>query len=154
MLRTHYILRSPAVPSVVLLYGIVFLFAIAYYAGMPWQRSYTIALYLAVTVWTVLIVFDRFQERPPLSNLIDYLFAAFLVAVMLSMAANWWSGTLRQLELMPVFFVVPYLLGRTMRAADGYAIRNLLLGMGAILVLLIFPEYVRVFKHGLSLIHI
>lgn len=143
MLRASDILKSPAAPTAALLYGIVFLFAIAYYVGAPWQRSYTIALYLVLMVWTVLVVFDRVRDRRPSPNRIDYLFASFFIAVLVSAVVNWWGGTIRQFELMPVFFVAPYVLGRAMRADDVYMLRNLLIGMGILLLPLILLAYLR-----------
>lgn len=143
MLRAPDILKSPAAPAAVLLYGILFLFAIAYYIGAPWQRSYTIALYLALMGWSALVVFYSVRDRRPSPNRIDYLFALFFIAVLVSAVVNWWDGTIRQLELMPVFFVAPYVLGRMMRAGDACVLRNLLIGMGILLLSLILMEYLR-----------
>lgn len=143
MLRASDILKSPATPAAILLYGVVFGFAIAYNLGVSWERSYTIALYLALMVWTGLVVFDSVRERRPSPNRIDYLFAGFFCAVLVSAMVNWWGGTIRQLQLMPVFFIAPYVLGRTMRAEEVYMLRNLLIGMGILLLPLILVEYLR-----------
>jgi hypothetical protein len=148
MLRAIELLKSPAVPTAVLLYGIVFLFAIAYYVDIPWERGYTIILYMGVSVWAAVVVFDRFKRRRPELNRIDLLFAAFLAAILLSAAINWWGGTINQFKLMPFFFLMPYVLGRAMRADDGFLLRNILIAAGILLLPLIFPEYLRILIHG------
>lgn len=141
--------KSPASAAAVLLYGIVFLYATTYYVGVPWQRAYTVALYSAVAAWGAFVLFSRIRWRRPSPNLLDLLFAAFWVSVLISIAFNWWSDTRRQLTFMPFFFILPYLLGRMMSAEDGYKLRGIIICMGLVLLPLIMPEYVRVLKYGL-----
>lgn len=141
-------MKSPAAPSAVLLYGIVFLFSLAYYLGKPWRQAYTITLYLGVLVWAVLVISDRLRSFRPALNRIDLLFIAFLASVLVSAAINWWDGTILYLRFLPFFFVLPYVLGRVTRAEDGTRLRNMLIAMGALLLLLILPEYLRILRDG------
>ncbi|SBT09344.1 membrane hypothetical protein [Candidatus Propionivibrio aalborgensis] len=149
MLNARNIMRSPAVPSAVLLYGIIFLFAGTYFSKVPWQRAYTVALYLSVSVWSATVVFQRFGRHRSSFNRIDLLFSIFLLAILLSSAINWWDGTAEYFKMMPVFILVPYALGRVMLGKDGYLLRNILIGMGILLLPLIFTEYLRVLQYGL-----
>lgn len=148
MLNASDVMKSPAAPSAAILYGIVFLFAIAYYLNIPWKRAYTITFYVGVFVWSSVVVYYRFKEWRPSPNRIDSLFVAFLATILLSAAINWWEGTIQYLKLMPVFFLAPYLLGRSMRAEDGYLLRNILIVMGILLMPQILPEYLRILKYG------
>lgn len=145
--------ESPASAAMILLYGIVFLFAATYYIEVSWRRAYTILLYSALVVWVGIIYLKRIRQSRPTLNLLDLLFLVFTAAVLISMAINWWAGTWRQLTLMPVFFLLPYFLGRIMLAEDCYRFRNIIVGMGVILLLLILPEYLRVLKYGLPYEH-
>ncbi len=146
------IAKSPAGPAAVLLYGIVFLFAFAYFVDTPWRQAYTIALYSGVSIWAAIVVFHRFRKSRPSPNLIDILAGAFLASILISVLLNWWDGTIQYLKLMPVLFVAPYVLGRAMLKQDGYFLRNILIATGIGVILLIFPEYLRVLKHGLPYI--
>lgn len=148
MLHASDVMKSPAAPSAVLLYGIVFLFALAYYLGTPWRQTYTITLYLGVSAWAAVVALDRLRQRRRTLNRIDFLFAAFLASVLLSTAVNWWEGTIQYLKLIPFFFLLPYVLGRVMHAEDGLRLRNMLIGMGVLLLPLIFPEYLRILMAG------
>ncbi|HEX5665504.1 MAG TPA: hypothetical protein VFX71_01595, partial [Hyphomicrobium sp.] len=153
MLSVSTVIKSPAAPSAVLLYGIVFLFAIAYHLGIPWVRAYTIALYMGVSAWAAAVVFDRIRAHRPSLNRIDLLFAAFLASVLLSAAINWWEGTAEHFKLMPVFFLAPYVLGRAMLSEDCCLLRYILIGMGVLLLLPIFPAYLHVLKSGLPYVN-
>ena len=142
-------LRSPAAPAVILLYGIIFFFAIAYFIGMSWQRIYTIILYSGVLIWAAIVVIDRFKSRRPCFNRIDLLFVSFLICILISSVMNWWEGTINYLKLMPVFFLAPYLLGRVVDVSDILKVRHAILVMTIVLVLFIVPEYLRVQTYGL-----
>ncbi len=147
------LMASPALAAAVLLYGIVFLFALAYYAGMPWQRIYTIALYSAVAVWSGLIIIARLLQSRPSLNTVDILFAIFTISLLISVGMNWGEGGRQQLMFMPFFFFLPYCLGRVVNLNDCKAMRGILVIMGGILLFLIFPEYVWVLKYGLPYIN-
>lgn len=142
-------LKSPAVPAAVLLYGIVFFFAGVYFVGTPWQRGYTIALYGGISAWALIVVIDRFKQRCPAWNRIDFLFVLFFACILLSATINWWEGTTHYLKLMPALFLTPYAIGRTMNAADGFSLRQAMTLMGILLVALIGFEYLHVLKYRL-----
>lgn len=132
---------SPATPSAILLYGIIFGFAMWSYLGWSWQRSDTIILYLATSIWATAIIFYRSRVIGFSLNRLDVIFSLFLLLVLASIAAHWWAGTAMYLEYMPVFFVLPFLLGRMMGVEDVLLFRKILIGMGSALLMLMPVEY-------------
>jgi hypothetical protein len=137
-------LKSPATVAAILLYGIVFLFAAAYFLNVPWRKLYTVLLYGGVAAWAAIVIVMRLRAARRFAiNRIDLVFAAFTLAVAFSVAANWWEGTLAYVKMMPVFFLIPYLLGRVIRLEDGSLLQKTLIGMGIALLILIALEFVR-----------
>ncbi len=135
------LITSPATPAAILLYGIVFGFAMWSYLGLEWQRYHTIALYVATAVWAMVVIVRRWRAIGFALNRVDILFCAFLFWVLGSVATHWWKGNIQYLEFMPFFFILPYLLGRMMVAQDFYLFRKILIGMGGVLLLLMPLEY-------------
>ena len=143
------LLMSPASPSAILLYGMVFGFAMWTYLGWPWLRSDTIILYLATSVWAMAVIVRRWRAVGFSLNRLDILFCAFLFVVLGSIATHWWEGTVKYLEFMPCFFVLPFLLGRMMGVEDVSLYKKILIGMGGVLLLLMPVEYWRNRQPGL-----
>ncbi len=143
MFKTENLIASPAMPAAILLYGIVFGFATWSYLGWPWQRIDTILLYGAIAVWTVGMIAYRWSSTGFSMNRMDIFFSAFVLWVLGSTAMHWWTGTTAYLEYLPFFVILPYLLGRTMLAQDMDLFRKILIGMGAIMLLLMPLEYWR-----------
>ncbi len=141
--KVAIIFLSPAMPSAVLLYGIIFGFALWSYLGWPWLRSDTITLYLATSVWAVAAIVRRQRITGFSLSRLDVVFCAFLLVVLGSIATHWWDGTARYVEILPCFFVLPFALGRMMNVRDVMLFQNILLGMGGILLLLLPIEYRR-----------
>ena len=143
------LLMSPASPSAILLYGMVFGFAMWTYLGWPWLRSDTIILYLATSVWAMAVIVRRWRAVGFSLNRLDILFCAFLFVVLGSVATHWWEGTVKYLEFMPCFFVLPFLLGRMMGGEDVSLFKKILIGLGGVLLLLMPVEYWRNSQPGL-----
>ena len=141
MFKFSNLIRSPATPAAILLYGIVFGFAMWSYQGWQWQRHHTITLYVAIAAWSVIVIFHRWRAIGLSLNRLDILFGAFLLWVLGSVAAHWWKGTIHYLEFIPVFVILPYLLGRTMVAQDVELLKKILIGMGGGLLFLMPLEY-------------
>lgn len=142
-------LKSPAVPAALLFYVIIFGFAAVFYLNVPWQRSYTMTLYLVVSVWALDAIVRRWRNARPSFNRVDFWFSVFLAQVLLSIAVNWWAGTAKYLEFMPVYFVLPYLLGRVMNLADVIVFQRTLIWMAMALLLLMPFEFIRIARFGL-----
>ena len=141
-------LKSPAVPAALLFHVIIFGFAAVYYLNVPWQRSYTVTLYLSVSVWALAAIVRGWRNARPSFNRVDFWFVVFLAQVLLSIAVNWWDGTTKYLEFMPVFFVLPYLLGRAMTRDDVIVFQKALIWMAAALLLLMPFEFLRILRFG------
>lgn len=141
--RIAIALLSPAMPSVVLLYGIIFGFALWSYFGWPWLRSDTVTLYLATSAWAVVVIACRQRIAGFSLSQLDVIFCTFLLVVLGSIATHWREGTARYVELMPCFFVLPFALGRMMNVQDVKLFQNILIGMGGILLLFMPIEYWR-----------
>ena len=141
MLKPTNLLLSPAAPAAMLLYGIVFGFAMWSYLGWQWQRHHTIVLYGSIAVWAMVVIVRRWRSMGFSLNRLDVLFCAFLLWVLGSVATHWWKGTIQYLEYMPFFVILPYALGRTMGAQDVQLFKRILIGMGGVLLLLMPLEY-------------
>ncbi len=137
------LLKSPATPAAILLYGIVFGFAMWSYLGLQWPRYLTITLYSLVAAWAMVVIVRRWRAIDFSLNRLDILFCAFLFWVLGSVATHWWKGTIQYLEFMPFFVILPYLLGRVMIAQDLDAFKKILIGMAGVLLLLLPFEYVK-----------
>ena len=139
---------SPALPIFILLYGIVILFAITYYMGMSWHRIYTISFYVLTIALGAIFVARNFQKKLPTLNRIDITFLTFFVYLLISISTYWWEGSIKKLQMMPFFLFAPYVLGRVMSVKDVIILRFLLAYAGPLLLLLIFPEYLRYMRNG------
>ncbi len=135
------VLISPAAPSAILLYGIFFGFAMWSYLGWPWLRSDTIILYFSISTWALVVIVRRWRAVVSPLNWLDVLFWTFLLLVLGSIATHWWEGTVKYLEFMPCFFVLPFLLGRMMGVEDVLLFRKMLIRVGGGLLLLMPIEY-------------
>ena len=141
MFKTTNLIKSPATPAAILLFGIVFGFAMWSYLGLPWQRSNTISLYGATAVWAIFVIIRRWRAIGFSINRVDIFFSVFLLWVLGSVATHWWKGTIQYLEYMPFFVILPYLLGRMMVAQDVELFKKILVGMAGVLLLLLPYEY-------------
>ena len=141
MLKLTNLILSPATPAAILLYGIVFGFAMSSYLGLQWQRHHTIVLYVSIAVWAMVVLVRRWRSMGFTLNRLDIFFCAFLLWVLGSVATHWWKGTVQYLEYMPFFVILPYALGRTMGASDVQLFKRILIGMGSVLLLLMPLEY-------------
>lgn len=141
MFNFKNLILSPAMPAAILLYGIIFGFAIWSYLGLQWLRIDTITLYVSIAVWSGVVISRRWRPSVFSLNLLDILFGVFLLWVLGSVATHWWKGTIQYLEFMPFFVVLPYLLGRLMVIQDRQFFQKILIGMASILLLLLPFEY-------------
>ncbi len=137
------LMKSPATPAAILLYGIVFGFALWSYLGLQWPRYLTVALYSLVAVWAMAVIVSRWRLSGFIFNKVDFLFCAFLLWVLGSVATHWWKGSILKLEFMPFFFILPYILGRMMVVEDFDLFKRILIGMAGILLLLLPFEYIK-----------
>jgi hypothetical protein len=144
----RFTVSSPVGPIILLFHGLLILLAILYYMGIPWQRIYTMGLFGFAFIWGMITVTKRFRERLPVRNRIDFLFAAFLLAVLISLATHWWEGSIKRLVLLPFLMILPYILGRVMRPKDVFMLPGSFIFVALLLLILIFPEYLRYMQYG------
>lgn len=143
--RTWIFLQSPAIPSALLLYGILFGFAAVSYLLLPWQKSCTIAFYISILLWATFVTLRRRTDIRLSMSSVDLFFGTFLLLVLVSAVAHWWSGTAQYAMFIPFFFLLPYFLGRMMNDSDILIFWNLLLGMGGVLLFLIPIEFAKAY---------
>ena len=62
MFKIKKLILSPAMPAAILLYGIIFGFALWSYLGLKWLRIDTITLYVSIAVWSGAVIFG--SKRP------------------------------------------------------------------------------------------
>ena len=137
------LIKSPATPAAILLYGIVFGFAMWSYLGLQWPRSLSIALYSLVAAWAMIVIVQRWRLIVLTINRVDILFCTFLFWVLGSIMTHWWEGMIQNLEFMPFFFILPYILGRMMVAEDFDIFKKILIVMAGVLLLLLPIEYIK-----------
>lgn len=143
MAKPINLITSPATPAALLLYGIVFGFAMWSYLGSPWPQHFTITFYIVVSIWSAIVLYSRWAALGFSVNRLDVLFCTFLLWVLGSVATHWWSGTIKYLEFMPFFFILPYLLGRMMLTHDLDLFKKILISAAGALLLLLPFEYIK-----------
>lgn len=141
MSKIEKLIKSPASPTAILIYGIVFCFSLWSYQEWQWQYTHTIFFYGVTALWASAAIINRWRAIGLTVNRLDILFGGFLLWVLGSIATHWWEGTIQYLEYMPFFFILPYLLGRVMTSRDLDLFKNLLIGFAVILLLLMPFEY-------------
>lgn len=141
MYKIQNLIKSPATPAAILIYGIVFGFSLMSYLGWQWQRNHTIVFYGVIALWASAVIIHRWRSASHSLNRLDILAGIFLLWVLGSVATHWWKGTIQYLEFMPFFVILPYLLGRMMPAQDIDSFKGLLIGMACALLLLLPFEY-------------
>ncbi|WP_168069527.1 hypothetical protein [Haematospirillum sp. H1815] len=112
---------SPAYPAAFLLFGLMFVMALAHFLSLPWSRSVTVAFYLFSAGWCLLILRDRIGLLKRL-NAIDVGFAGFVLAVLVSgfifPGLDEHGSVSKYIRFIPFMMMMPYVLGRLMMLRD------------------------------------
>jgi len=110
---------SPAYPAVLLLYGMLFAFAVTHFTAIPWSPSITIAVYATALVWVFALVWWSRRNLGPITT-IDMLFTGFVLVVAASLVfqGGLQAGGWKYARFMPFMMIAPYLCGRLMRMQD------------------------------------
>ena len=132
--------KSPSAPAYFLLFGLIFLFYSIDLLGMPWKRFYTICFFSLLSLWAIVVIIERCRLVRPVWNRIDSFFVLFLISILISIAINWWDGSLKYLEMMPFLFLLPYCLGRVMLVSDFFFLRKISVLMGIIILIMLIPS--------------
>jgi hypothetical protein len=113
------LMKSPALPAVLLLFGMLFCLALAHFAGLPWLPVATGTIYVSLFVWVSGLLWQRRADLGRYGR-IDILFVAFVLIVLGSMTATLIEagGGQKYLLYLLFFVMVPYLCGRLMCVAD------------------------------------
>lgn len=129
----------PAVPAMLLLFGMVFGFAAFHIAGVTWVPLATHAFYGALLVWGILLLLLHWRRLLPWV-LADVLFLAFLILLSMSLVSM--NSDVRfYAKLLPFLVLLPYLLGRLSGEADAGLFLRLLPWLGVLLLLLCAIDY-------------
>lgn len=140
------ILQTPVLPAAILLFGLLFCFALAHFARLAWTQVATIIFYVFLFIWGVWILWQRRTNFLQL-KLIDMLFTAYIITVLISLATtqNESVDTTKYMYYMPFMLVLPYICGRLMYAPDrDFFMRISLIGGVLMLPLLLLDRFTSV----------
>jgi len=128
-------LISPAAPALLLLFGLVFGYAIAHIAGVTWSPTATRIYYGGLFIWGGVVLVSRRQMLRRLGPL-DYLFLVFIVLVVTSLAMQHQGNVVLVYYemLLPFLVLLPYCLGRLTVKLDLAAIMWALPGLGVLIL--------------------
>ena len=146
--------KSPSAPAYFLLFGLIFLFFYIDLLGLPWKRFYTISFFLLLSLWAIVVIIERCRHVRHVWNRIDSFFVLFLISILISIAINWWDGSLKYLEMMPFLFLLPYCLGRVMIVSDFFFLRKISVLMGIFVLILLtlsVENFIQTFYLGESI---
>jgi O-antigen ligase len=132
---------SPALPAVLLLYGLLFMLVLTGYAEILWSQAITAFVYILAAVWMVAIAFFRPAQKIKLIS-IDFLFIGFLLLIAISFAVQGFSspGIDKYAKYVPFLMILPYVCGRMMLPRD-VSLLTLLLTALSVLTLFFMVAY-------------
>jgi hypothetical protein len=135
-------LFSPAALALLLIFGLVFGFAIAHLASLQWSPIATRAFYLGLLAWGGVLLVQRRKLQRQL-GLIDWLFLAFLCLVLASLATQSDPGgtVVHYAKFLPFLVLMPYCIGRLMSEDDFYVFSRCLPWLGALILLLCVMDF-------------
>lgn len=134
-------LNSPSIAALLLVNGILLGFIATHYLGVTWVSTYTKIFYAMVLIWGAWLITHSNSKLMLKLTKVDVLFGVFVIAILLSSAINYWSGTFKYLTYIPIFLVLPYLLGRLISGWEVLKFQTLLVLFGCLLILLTPYEY-------------
>ena len=138
--------KSPSAPAYFLLFGLIFIFYSVDILGLPWKRFYTICFFTLLSLWAIVVIIERCRHVRPVWNRIDSFFVLFLISILISIASNWWDGSLKYLETMPFLFLLPYCLGRVMIVSDCFFLRKISVLMGILMLIILLSTFNNFFQ--------
>jgi O-antigen ligase len=136
-------LFNPALPGVIFLFGLTFCFALVHILRWPWISHMTIFFYAILFVWTALIAWQR-RELVKDFGLIDILFVAFFIIVLVSVALPHEKSddaVKKYAQYLPFMMIAPYLCGRLMRTADIALLSRTTIFLGFAMLPLLVIDY-------------
>jgi hypothetical protein len=140
MLRLDPRLRSRVAPALLLLFGLVFCFALAHLTGAVWVRDATCSYYAALFLWAAAILLDHWRTLGWVIN--DCLFIAFVSLIIVSLAWRDFDATAAYYaKLLPFMVLMPYVLGRVVGEPDFAFILGALSVLGILLLAMCALEF-------------
>ena len=132
---------SPSYPAAWLLFGLLFAQGLAHFIGASWVRGMTLLYYLLAAAWVAGLAW-RHRARLWNLNVIDSLFLAFLLFVLVSFALSGevTDGARKFASYLPFMMIVPYVCGRLMCLRDINVLMRIVLIAGAILLPLLLID--------------
>lgn len=135
--------QSPAVPALLLLFGLTFGFAITNIIGFSWDSVFTRAYYAILFLWGGGLAFRRRVLLHPLV-ISDWLFLAFLLWLLASLSLQEDNpAAAYNARLLPFLVLLPYCLGRLMQERDRAIFLRTLPWLGVILFLGVLDYWLR-----------
>lgn len=150
LVKSKSALFSPAYPALLLLYGMLFLFATTHFMAVSWSEHVTETFYMVLLGWVSVLAWWKRQYLRPV-NLLDMLFITFILLVSASLVfqGGFFLGGGKFASYLPFMVVIPYLCGRLMREADNTFFMSLTLITGvAILPLLVLDRFISPGRSG------
>lgn len=135
-------LLSPAVPALLLLFGLVFGFAFAHLAGIKWSPMATRLYYLGLFFWGGAVLVCRWKRWGAL-GISDGIFLTFVLLVAGSLAVHWEASAAvaYYAKMLPFLVLLPYVLGRLVDASYFSFFVRALPWLGFLLLLLCVADF-------------
>lgn len=142
MISDSRLWQSPAIPALLLLFGLTFGFAITHIAGFPWVPGVTRSYYAILLLWGAALAFQwRALLRPLVPS--DWLIIGFVLLVIASLMwqheAN--PTAAYYAKLLPFLVLLPYCLGRLMQGRDRTMFLRSLPLLGLLLLQVCFIDF-------------
>ena len=134
--------QSPAIPALLLLFGLTFSFAFTHIVGFPWVSGITRTFYAILLLWGIALVFHwRVLLRPLICS--DWLVIGFVLWVVASLLSQHdvHPATAYYAKLLPFLVLLPYCLGRLMQVRDRKMFLRSLPLLGLMLLQLCVIDY-------------
>jgi hypothetical protein len=136
-----HIKHSAPYLAVLLLYGLLFAQASAYFIGIHWTRSFTITLYMIAFFWSVVLLL-RQDPRWWKPNYIDLIVILFWCTVGLSLLFSsdysWVSN--KNIQYLPFMAILPYLCGRLISKSEIPILIRAILCLAAVIIILVLAD--------------
>lgn len=134
--------QSPAIPALLLLFGLTFGFAITHIVGFTWGGGITRTYYAILLLWGAALAFQwRALMRPLVRS--DWLIIGFVLLVIASLISQHKANpaTAYYAKLLPFLVLLPYCLGRLMQVRDRTMFLRSLPLLGLLLLQLCVIDY-------------
>lgn len=135
-------LNSPVIPAILLLFGLIFAFALFHIAGISWIPGLARFHFVFILFWGVLIIIQR-KDFLLNFGLIDYFLLIFLTILVISLVVHRADGPaiLYYGGLIPFLILLPYCLGKIIKKHEFEIFLRVLPWLGLLVLALCVVDF-------------